>query len=160
MIKPLILLCSMALLSIASFAQDSTRKSSALCEQPIMADRFSSFSNIPQYFDYPQARRCQAASGKNLLIYFTAKYSANSRKIERELLADTSVIRQLQTFVIVTLYVDDEKVGKSNLALEQRKYGFNVQPLFIIEYLDGNTKNIIGSNATKEEFIKFLLPQP
>jgi hypothetical protein len=157
MIKPSILFSFLLMFSFAGFAQDSTHKSSTLCEKPVLADKFPSFSGIPQYFDYTQARRCQAASGKKLLIYFTAKYSANSRKIERDVLADTSIIRQLQNFVIVTLFVDDEKVGKTNLALEQRRYMFNVQPLFVIEPLDGDAKNLVGG-ATKDEFMRFLLP--
>jgi hypothetical protein len=72
-------------------------------------------------------------------------------------LTDTSVIRQLENFVIVTLFVDDEKVGKTNLALEQRRYMFNVQPLFIIEPIEGDAKNLAGS-ASKEEFMRFLVP--
>ena len=128
-----------------------------MCDTPIMANRFPSFSNIPQYFDYEQAIKCQANLKKPLIIYFTGKFSANSRKIEKEVLSDTSVVRLLNNFIIVTLYVDDVEVGKSNYKIQETKFEGSYTPQFVIQPIEGKWKSLTGYVA-KEAFINFIHP--
>jgi hypothetical protein len=67
-------------------------------------------------------------------------------------LSDTSIISLLNDFIIVTLYVDDEKVGKMNAEFQESKYKGNTQPEFIKQTVDGKWKSLSGL-VSKEEFI-------
>ena len=113
------------------------------------------FLTINQYFDYDDGKKLQDAIKKPLLIYFTAKFSVNSRKIEKDVLSDTSIIRLLNNFILVTLYVDDDKVGKKNAEFQESKYTGNSQPEFIKQTVDGKWTALNGY-ISKDDFTKFL----
>lgn len=117
--------------------------------------KIPSFLSIHQYFDYEEGRQCQAAIKKPLLIYFTAKFSVTSRKMEEDILSDTSVMRLLNNFILVTLYVDDNKVGKRNAEFQESKYKGYSQPEFIKQQVDGKWTALSGY-VSKDEFTKFL----
>lgn len=148
--KSFTLFLSFFIVSSAIFAQRSN-----LCDRPILADRLPAFLNIPQYFDYVQAKQCQATSKKPLFIYFTARLSANAKKLEQALAGDSAVMRLLNHFIIVTLYVDDEQVGGKNLLLEEQKYSCKTQPQYIIESFQDKWQGMIG-DVSKETFINFV----
>ena len=112
------------------------------------------FLSIHQFFDYQEGKQYQTSVKKPLLIYFTGKYNVTSRKME-DVLSDTSIISLLNDFIIVTLYVDDEKVGKMNAEFQESKYKGNTQPEFIKQTVDGKWKSLSGL-VSKEEFIEFL----
>jgi hypothetical protein len=157
MMKLSTVIFSLLILPALSSGQEVVAKTSNLCDTPKLTNKFPSFSNIPQYFDYQQAIDCQGKSKKPLLIYFTAKFSANSRKIEKDVLSDTSVIRLLKDFIIVALYVDDEEVGKGNSAVQETKYKGLYTPQFIIQPFLGEWKSMIGYTS-KEAFTNFIHP--
>ena len=119
------------------------------------ARKIPAFLNYPQYFDYEEGIKRQKTLKKPLLIYFSARFSAGSRRMEEEVLSDTSIMPLLHNFIIVTLYVDDNKVGKINAKLQVEKYKGNVQPDFIKQSIDGKWTRLSGY-LSKEEFERFL----
>ncbi|HTO14642.1 MAG TPA: hypothetical protein VLZ83_02680 [Edaphocola sp.] len=113
------------------------------------------FLNTHQYSDYAEAEKHQEALKKPLLIYFTSKYSIASRRMEEDVLSDTSILNLLNDFIIITLYVDGNDVGKMNAEFQETKYKGNVQPEFINQTIDGKWTTLAGY-VSKEEFVKFL----
>lgn len=122
---------------------------------PKIVVKEAAFLSVPQYFDYEQAKELQKIAQKPLLIYFTAKHSLYSRKMEDEVLSETNILDSLNKFIIVTLYIDDDKMGKKNSKLQENKYKDFGQPQFIIEFPDGTWRSQTGY-CSKEKFASFL----
>ncbi len=95
------------------------------------------------------------------MIDFTGHSCANCRKMEREVLNDPEVIKQLQeNFVVVSLYVDDKwelpqaewkkspldgrllkLMGEQNLDFEVSLTNNNAQPYYV--FVDNNGKLLV-----------------
>lgn len=117
--------------------------------------KIPAFLNYPQYFDLEEGKKIQETLNKPLLGYFSAINCVNARIMESDVLSDTSILHLLDNFIVVTLYVDDKKVGKINSKIQIEKYQGNVQPDFIKQSINGEWTRICGY-CSKEEFERLL----
>jgi thioredoxin-related protein len=121
--------------------------------QPILFLLFSAFAVVGQirdssivYSEYELARKNAESNHKVLLLYFTSRYSVNSRLLEKEIFNDSEIDRRLRSdFVVAKLFVDqDAKNGKENSSL-QAKLGSDMQPaLYFISDKDEVIDSFLG----------------
>ena len=113
---------------------------------------------------------------KPLLLYFTGYASVNGRKIEMNILSESSIKNRLENeFYFVNLYVDDKNwlpenehnlsiinrkplkyVGQKHLELQISKFKSDQQPYFVIIDKNGNKISDIGYTTDSKLFEEFL----
>jgi thiol:disulfide interchange protein DsbD len=104
------------------------------------------------YFDYKEAVACAKRQGKPLFIDFTGHGCVNCREVERNVWADSTVLKHLkEDFVIVALYTDDrtvlpenewytskldnkvkKNIGAQNNDFQESRFNYIGQPLYVI----------------------------
>jgi len=131
-----------------------------------------------QFTDYDEGMAYARKVGKPVMVDFTGYGCVNCRKMELAVWCDPTV-KQLITkdYVLISLYVDEKTklpepievtdgngntkklrtVGDRWSYLQERKFGENTQPLYVL--LDNNGKPLAGKRSYDEnieEYIKFL----
>ncbi len=134
----------------------------------------SEIRGVNTFFDYDEAIAAAIKEKKPLMIDFTGHSCANCRKMEKEVLNDQDVVKELQNnFVVASLYVDDkyrlpedqwytskndgsliETMGPKNLDFEVGLTGNNSQPQYI--FVDQNGKIIKNAGGYDPDVQKFL----
>ncbi len=126
-------------------------------------------------YDYDEALKESARSGKPVFVDFTGYGCVNCRKMEAAVFTDQRVQERLQRdYIVVQLYVDDRTplpgqlhvdgktlrtVGDKWALLETHKFGSAAQPFYVI--VDAEGVPLTGSYAydeSVEDFLKWLLP--
>ncbi len=126
-------------------------------------------------YDYDEALKESARSGKPVFVDFTGYGCVNCRKMEAAVFTDQRVQERLQRdYIVVQLYVDDRTplpeqlhvegktlrtVGDKWALLETHKFGSAAQPFYVI--VDAEGVPLTGSYAydeSVENFLKWLLP--
>lgn len=158
--------------------EDYTTDTDKICGTP----KYNEFLHLPLhlqgYFDYKEAIACAKQQGKPLFIDFTGKSCVNCRDVERNVWADSAVLKRLrEDFVIVSLYTDaktelpesewyiskrDNKIKKTiaeqNKDFQSSRFHYNGQPQYII--LDPNTEMELTESIMYERniptYIDFL----
>jgi len=88
--------------------EDYTTDTDKICGTPKYGDFLHLPLGLQGYFDYKEAVACAKKQGKPLFIDFTGHGCVNCREVERNVWADSSVLKHLrEDFVIVSLYTDD-----------------------------------------------------
>lgn len=132
--------------------QDYTEATDKICGTP----KYSDFLHLPLglqgYFDYKEAIACAKEQGKPLFVDFTGHGCVNCREMERNVWADSTVLKSLkEDFVLVALYVDDrtelpenewytsvkdgkvkKSIGKQNHDFQNTRFNFVAQPFYVI----------------------------
>jgi len=126
--------------------------------------------------DYEDLLKKSIELDKPLLLYFTGYASVNGRKIEMNILSESSIKNRLENeFYFVNLYVDDKNwlpenednlsiingmplkyVGQKHMELQISKFKNNQQPYFVIIDKNGNKIRDIGYTTDTDEFEDFL----
>jgi len=158
--------------------EDYTTDTDKICGTP----KYNDFLHLPLglqgYFDYKEALACAKAQGKPLFIDFTGHGCVNCREMERNVWADSTVLKRLkEDFVMVALYVDDrtelpesewytstkdgkvkKSIGKQNHDFQNTRYNFLAQPFYVI--LDPTTEKELTQPIAYERnidaYIDFL----
>jgi thiol:disulfide interchange protein len=158
--------------------EDYTKSTDKICGTP----KYSEFLHLPLglqgYFDYKEAVACAKEQGKPLFVDFTGHGCVNCREMERNVWADSTVLKRLkEDFVVVALYVDDrtelpenewytskkdgkvkKSIGKQNHDFQNTRFNFLAQPFYVI--LDPNTEMELTQPITYERnistYIDFL----
>ncbi len=158
--------------------EDYTTDTDKICGTP----KFGEFLHLPLglqgYFDYKEALACAKKQGKPLFIDFTGHGCNNCRYMERNVWADSTVLKHLnEDFVVVALYVDDRKelpenewytsekdqkikksIGKQNHDFQNTRFNFVAQPFYVI--LDPNTEKELAEPIAFEtnidSYVDFL----
>jgi len=133
--------------------------------------------NLMAYDDFAYGLEQAKKSGKPALIYFTGFGCANSREIERTVLADISITEIINSrFECVRLIVDDKTplephdvytstasnlriatVGKKNADIQMSYFNEDKQPFFAILKPDGTVFATTAYTRDKAAFKQFLL---
>jgi thiol:disulfide interchange protein len=127
------------------------------CEEPDYRDFLQLPHGLDGYFDLAQALTCAKSSGKPVLIDFTGHGCVNCREMEATVWADPRVLKLLDQFVVVALYVDDKtplpeeqhyvspydnkvkkSLGRKNSDLQIRLFQINAQPYYVLLTADGD----------------------
>ncbi len=137
----------------------------------------SELPGVTAFFDYDEGMAAAKQLQKPVMIDFTGHACANCRKMEREVLSNSSVTQKLQNdFIVISLYVDDktklpenewtksavdhtqiDQMGEKNLDFEINLTQSNAQPLYIFLSPEGKLiKNAGGYNPDVNRFIKIL----
>lgn len=158
--------------------EDYTNDTDKICGIP----KYNEFLHLPLglqgYFDYKEALACAKEQGKPLFIDFTGHGCVNCREMERNVWADSTVLKRLkEDFVMVALYVDDrtelsenewytskkdgkvkKSIGKQNHDFQNTRFDFLAQPFYVI--LDPNTEmeltQPVAYERNVEAYIDFL----
>ncbi|WP_026209555.1 protein-disulfide reductase DsbD family protein [Cytophaga aurantiaca] len=158
--------------------EDYTTSTDKICGTP----KYNDFLHLPLglqgYFDYKEALACAKQQGKPLFIDFTGHGCSNCREMERNVWADSTVLKHLnEDFVVVALYVDDihelpekewytstkdgktkKSIGKQNHDFQNTRFNFLAQPFYVI--LDPNTEKELTQPMVYERnvdiYIDFL----
>ncbi len=143
--------------------------------------KYADFLHLPHglkgYFDYKEGLACAKEQGKPVLVDFKGHGCSACKVMDATVWADPEVLELLSQYIIIALYVDEQKelnenewvvstldgktkktIGKINLDFEATKYKTNALPYYFIEDADGNALRAkgLGGNATKAEFIEYL----
>jgi thiol:disulfide interchange protein len=132
--------------------EDYTTDTDKICGTP----KYGGFLHLPLglqgYFDYKEAVACAKRQGKPLFIDFTGHGCVNCREVERNVWADSTVLKRLkEDFVIVALYTDDrtvlpenewytskldnkvkKNIGAQNNDFQESRFNYIGQPLYVI----------------------------
>ncbi|MGN6646194.1 MAG: cytochrome c biogenesis protein CcdA [Cytophaga sp.] len=158
--------------------EDYTTETDKICGTP----KYNNFLHLPLglqgYFDYKEALACAKQQGKPLFIDFTGHGCVNCREMERNVWADSSVLKRLkEDFVIVALYTDDrtmlpenewytskldnkvkKNIGAQNNDFQESRFNYIGQPLYVI--LDPHTEKELTQHINFERsvdaYIDFL----
>lgn len=158
--------------------EDYTTSTDKICGTP----KYNDFLHLPLglqgYFEYKEALACAKQQGKPLFIDFTGHGCVNCREMERNVWADSSVLKRLkEDFVMVALYVDErtelpegewytsskdgkikKSIGKQNHDFQNTRFNFLAQPFYVI--LDPNTEKELTQPVAYERninaYIDFL----
>jgi len=151
--------------------EDYTTDTDKICGIPKYADFLHLPLGLQGYFDYKEAVACAKQQNKPLFIDFTGHGCVNCREVERNVWADSSVLKRLrEDFVIVSLYTDDrtelpedqwytskldnkikKNIGAQNNDFQESRFKYQGQPLYII--LDPNTEKELTRPVTYERNI-------
>ena len=154
--------------AISAFAPPLTTQDFILRQGEQQNHTFSSYEEALQ-----QAKR----ENKSVLLDFSGYGCVNCRKMEAKVLSDERVVKRLQNYVVVTLYVDDKTplesplmvtengkekvlktVGDKWSYLQRTEFKANAQPFYI--QLDADGKPVSGSyayNENAEDFLNWLI---
>ncbi len=137
----------------------------------------SELPGVTAFFDFEEGMAAAKQLHKPVMIDFTGHACANCRKMEREVLSNSSVMQRLQNdYVVISLYVDDktklpenewtksavdntqiDQMGEKNLDFEINLTQSNAQPLYVFLSPEGKLiKNAGGYNPDVDRFIKIL----
>lgn len=128
-------------------------------KQETMPYKFRSFKTLDDCL--ANARE----DNKKVLLYFTGKYSVNSRTMEKNVFTDERLKAKLSDqYDSYILYADDETpmegkfkiVGDYILNLQQERFNADSQPYFVILDSSGKTLGVTAYTGKVEDFIKFL----
>ena len=146
------------------------------CEKAKYQDFLYLPHQLDGYFDLAQALSCAKARNKPILIDFTGHACVNCREMEATVWADPRVLKLIDQYVLLALYVDDnttlpekqhyvspydnkvkKTLGRRNSDLEIRLFQINAQPYYVLIDTKGNL--LAPSTAYDldvENFISFL----
>ena len=124
------------------------------------------------HIDYEEALKQAKKEGKRVLLDFSGYGCVNCRKMEAKVLSDKRVQEELNSYVVVTLMVDDKHklaepitvtengkqktlktVGDKWSYLQRTEYGANAQPYYI--KLDSDGRRIGSSHSYNEDIEEF-----
>jgi thiol:disulfide interchange protein DsbD len=134
----------------------------------------SELPGVVAFFDYEEALAAAKKTGKPVMLDFTGHSCVNCRKMERAVLSQPEVLREIsQHFILASLYCDDrtslaeadqyiskasgEKIttlGEKNVDLEVNTYGEVGQPIYI--FVDENGKVIKNAKGYNPDVPRFL----
>jgi len=155
--------------------EDYTTDTDKICGTPKYGDFLHLPLGLQGYFDYKEAVACAKKQGKPLFIDFTGHGCVNCREVERNVWADSSVLKHLrEDFVIVSLYTDDrtdlpedqwytskldnkvkKNIGAQNNDFQESRFKYQGQPLYVI--LDPNTEKELTQPVTYERSVPAYL---
>ena len=124
--------------------------------------------NLVAFNDYLYGLECAKKMHKSSLIFFNARYSVNSRRLESLITYDPQINSYLKkNYVIIKLMVDDntllpnsqKTIGEINGDLERKKFKVNYQPFIVIIDEHNNIKGRTGSTSDSNTFLNFLRKQ-
>lgn len=137
----------------------------------------SELPGITAFFDYDEALAAGKKTGKPVLLDFTGHSCINCRKMEKAVLNNPDILRDLKdNFIVASLYVDDSSplpageqynskldgklmktLGDKNLDLELMRFNSVMQPLYVFVDGDGNViENAGGYVNDIPRFIRIL----
>src|SRR5690554_5759705 len=136
----------------------------------------SELPGVVSFFEYEEALAAAKATGKPLFLDFTGHSCVNCRKMERAVLSDPQILRDLNAnFIVASLYTDDRTplpedeqyvtadgkkirtLGQRNLDLEVTMFGEVGQPMYIFLDDQGNLlRNAGGYIPDLERFINIM----
>ncbi len=136
----------------------------------------SELPGVVSFFEYEEALEAAKATGKPLFLDFTGHSCVNCRKMERAVLSDPAILRDLNAnFIVASLYTDDRTslpedeqyvtkdgkkirtLGQRNLDLEVTLFGEVGQPMYIFLDDQGNLlRNAGGYIPDLERFINIM----
>lgn len=99
--------------------------------------------------DLPRARAEAEATGKQVLVYFTADWYAPCQQMKRTVFADAKVDQALRLHIPVKIDIDDQPVMA-------RKYKVESIPYFAILDADGEIDSATGGAMSSDEFIAWI----
>ncbi|HSY62218.1 MAG TPA: thioredoxin family protein, partial [Cytophaga sp.] len=158
--------------------EDYTKDTDKICGAPKYGDFLHLPLGLQGYFDYKEAVACAKQQGKPLFIDFTGHGCVNCREIERNVWADSAVLKRLrEDFVIVSLYTDDvtelpesewytstldnkvkKNIGTQNNDFQTSRFNYIGQPLYVI--LDPHSEKELTQHIAYERniatYIDFL----
>lgn len=169
-------------MSTQDFKLGEYDKEAGACGTPLYSESLHLPHGLSGYFDYDQAIECAKSQKKPLFVDFTGHGCVNCRKMEEKVWSDPAVLKKLKdSFIVVSLYVDDKKlklpksdyfIGKSsgnkittlaekNSEIQACYFNSNSQPMYALmnpagETLLQPTTTAETFNYSSEEFAKFL----
>jgi thiol:disulfide interchange protein len=149
---------------------------SNLCEAPKYADRFTLPHGLKGYFDYEQGLACAKKLNKPVFLDIKGHACTNCKVMEKNVWSDPEVLKRLNEYVIIALYVDDglelpesewitstfdgkvkKTIGRKNTDFEITRFGVNAQPYYVLLDNSGNQLvPAVGFESSIDKYIAFL----
>jgi len=102
--------------------------------------------------DFATARELSAASGKNILLFFTADWCVPCRIMKREIFADEEAMRAINERVVPVM-LDADAPGSDEVF---KQYNVGGTPVLIFTDSTGNVLDYAVGKIGKEAFLEML----